>query len=48
MTEFELCTAELTEKGFITIENIYSDQETEQILATINQADKTKETFSLR
>jgi len=45
MTEFELCKAELTEKGFITIENIYSDQEIEQILATVNQANKTKETF---
>lgn len=36
---------ELTENGFTTVGNIYSDQEIEQILMTIEQADTTKETF---
>lgn len=36
---------ELTENGFTTIENIYSEKEVEQILFTIDQADKNKDTF---
>ncbi|TAE87628.1 MAG: phytanoyl-CoA dioxygenase [Bacteroidetes bacterium] len=36
---------DLLENGFITLNNIYSGEEVEQILFTIDQADKTKETF---
>ena len=36
---------ELTENGFTTVDNIYSDKEIEQILKTIDQADNSKETF---
>jgi ectoine hydroxylase-related dioxygenase (phytanoyl-CoA dioxygenase family) len=36
---------ELLENGFTTIDHIYSKEEVEQILATIDQVDKTKETF---
>lgn len=36
---------DLTEKGFTTVDNIYSDKEIEQILLTIDQADNDKETF---
>jgi ectoine hydroxylase-related dioxygenase (phytanoyl-CoA dioxygenase family) len=36
---------EITENGFTTVENVYTDQEIGQILLTIDQVDKTKETF---
>lgn len=36
---------DLAENGFTIIKNIYSDPEIEQILLTIDQADKTNETF---
>jgi len=36
---------DLTENGFTTVDNIYSDKEIEQILLTIEQADNDKETF---
>ena len=36
---------DLTENGFTTVDNIYSDKEIEQILLTIDQADTTKVTF---
>lgn len=45
MTITERHRIEFTENGFVTVDNIYSDQEIEQILWTIDQADKTKETF---
>ncbi len=36
---------EISENGFTTIDEIYSPTEVEQIIATINQADSSKETF---
>ena len=45
MTVTERDKIDLIENGFTTVENIYSEQEIEQILFTINRADKTKETF---
>jgi len=36
---------EIVENGFTTVDNIFTDQEIELILLTIDQADKTKETF---
>lgn len=36
---------DLFNNGFTTIDNIYSTNEVEQILATIDQVDKTRETF---
>jgi ectoine hydroxylase-related dioxygenase (phytanoyl-CoA dioxygenase family) len=45
MTVTEKHKIELRENGFTTVDNIYSDQEIEQILLTIEYADKTKETF---
>lgn len=36
---------DLNENGFITVDNIYSDHEIEQILLTIDQAENDKETF---
>ena len=36
---------EISENGFTILDNIYSDQEIEQILLTIEQTDKEKETF---
>ena len=36
---------DITENGFTTLGNIYSDQEIEQILLAIDQADDTNETF---
>ena len=45
MTVTERHKIEITENGFTTVDNIYSDQEIEQILLTIDQADKTKATF---
>lgn len=45
MTDFTKKKDELFEKGFTTINNIYSIEEVDQILAAIAQADKTKETF---
>ena len=45
MTEIEKHKIEIAENGFTTIDNIYSDQEIEQILLTIDKADKDKETF---
>lgn len=45
MTDTERCKLELTQNGFTTINNIYSKEEIEQILLTIDQVDKTKETF---
>lgn len=45
MTNTERHIIELNENGFTTIDKIYSDQEIDQILLTINQADNTKDTF---
>lgn len=45
MTTTERHKIELAENGFTTVGCVYSDQEIEQILRTIDQADKTKETF---
>ncbi len=45
MTDNEIHKFEISENGFTTVENIYSDQEIEKILLTIDQADKNKETF---
>jgi len=45
MTDTERHKIEIAENGFTTVDNIYSDQEIEQILLTIDQADNTKETF---
>ncbi|MCB9328158.1 MAG: phytanoyl-CoA dioxygenase family protein [Lewinellaceae bacterium] len=45
MTVSERHKIDLTENGFTTVDNIYSDKEIEQILLTIDQADKDKETF---
>ena len=45
MTDTERHKIEIAENGFTTIDNIYSDQEIEQILLAINQADNNKETF---
>lgn len=36
---------DLNENGFTTLENVYTEQEIEQILLTINQADDTKVNF---
>ncbi len=36
---------EISEKGFTTIENIYTEEEIESILQTIEQVDKTNDTF---
>lgn len=45
MTDNNVHTKELKENGFTILENIYSEQEIEQILRTIEQVDKSKETF---
>lgn len=45
MTVTERHKIDLTENGFTTIDDIYSDKEIEQILLTIDQADNDKETF---
>jgi ectoine hydroxylase-related dioxygenase (phytanoyl-CoA dioxygenase family) len=45
MTITERHQIEITENGFTTVENIYSDEEIEHLLWTIDQADKTKQTF---
>jgi len=45
MTDIEKLKIEIAENGFTTVDNIYSDQEIEQILLTIDQADNNKETF---
>lgn len=45
MTVTERQRIDLAENGFTTVDNIYSDNEIEQILLTIDQADKDKETF---
>lgn len=45
MTGIERHKIEITENGFTTIDEIYSDQEIEQILLTIDEADKTRATF---
>jgi len=45
MTVTERHKIEIRENGFTTVDHIYSDREIEQILLTIDQADKTKETF---
>lgn len=45
MTITERHKIDLTENGFTTVDNIYTNQEVEQILLTIDQADKTSETF---
>lgn len=45
MTVTERHRTEITNNGFTTVTNIYSDQEIEQILLTIDHADRTKETF---
>lgn len=43
MTTTERHKIELAENGFTTVGCVYSDQEIEQILRTIDQADKTKQ-----
>ena len=45
MTDTAKHKDELLDNGFTTIDGIYSTDEVEQILATIDQVDKTKETF---
>ncbi|WP_162128683.1 phytanoyl-CoA dioxygenase family protein [Flavobacterium phycosphaerae] len=45
MTEIERHKTEIKENGFTTVDNIYSDQEIEQILFAIDQADNNRETF---
>lgn len=45
MTSLEKHKIDLTENGFTTMDNIYSDQEIEQILLAIKQADNDKDTF---
>ncbi len=45
MTATERHKIELAENGFTIVDNIYAIQEIAQILLTIDQADKTKETF---
>ena len=45
MTATERHKIDLTENGFTIVDNIYANQEIAQILLTIDQADKTKETF---
>ena len=45
MTVTERHKIDLTESGFTTVDNIYSDKEIEQILLTIDKADNDKETF---
>ena len=45
MTVTERHKIDLTENGFTTVDNIYSDKEIEEILLTIDRADKDKETF---
>ncbi|MEO5645829.1 MAG: phytanoyl-CoA dioxygenase family protein [Bacteroidia bacterium] len=45
MTDTERHKIEIAENGFTTLDDIYSDQEIEQILLTIDQADNNKETF---
>ena len=45
MTDTAKHKDQLLDNGFTTIDNIYSTDEVEQILATIDQVDKTKETF---
>jgi hypothetical protein len=36
---------EISEKGYTTIDNIYTEEEIESILQTIEQVDKTNDTF---
>jgi ectoine hydroxylase-related dioxygenase (phytanoyl-CoA dioxygenase family) len=45
MTVTETNKIEISEIGFTTVDNIYSDKEIDQIFMKIDQADKTKETF---
>jgi ectoine hydroxylase-related dioxygenase (phytanoyl-CoA dioxygenase family) len=45
MTVTERHKIDLTENGFTTVDSIYSNKEIEQILLTVDQADKDKETF---
>jgi ectoine hydroxylase-related dioxygenase (phytanoyl-CoA dioxygenase family) len=45
MTVTERNNIDLKENGFTIIENIYSEREIEEILLTIDQAEKTRETF---
>ncbi|TKB99383.1 phytanoyl-CoA dioxygenase family protein [Pedobacter cryotolerans] len=45
MTITESQKVEIAENGFTTVNNIYTDEEIEQILWAINHANQTKETF---
>jgi ectoine hydroxylase-related dioxygenase (phytanoyl-CoA dioxygenase family) len=45
MTDITTNKIQLNDNGFTTVENIYSSDEVEQILATIEQVDTSKPTF---
>jgi ectoine hydroxylase-related dioxygenase (phytanoyl-CoA dioxygenase family) len=45
MIEIDKHKIEVGENGFTTINNLYSNEEVEKILAAINQVDNSKETF---
>lgn len=45
MENLEIHKTEIIDNGFTTLDNIYSTDEVELILATINQTDTSKETF---
>lgn len=45
MTDTERHKIEISENGFTTVDDIYSEKEIEEILLTIDQVDKDKETF---
>ena len=45
MTDIDRYKLEVSQKGFTIIDKIYSEQEIEQILLTIDKADDNKETF---
>lgn len=45
MNELKIYKSEIEELGFTTIENIYSTEEVQKIIETINQVDTSKDTF---
>ena len=45
MNELKIYKSEIEELGFTTIKNIYSTEEVQKIIATINQVDTSKDTF---
>src|SRR5690554_1007712 len=45
MNELKTYKSEIEELGFTTIENIYSTEEVQKIIETINQVDTSKDTF---